>query len=981
MKFTLLGRLLLAFGCVVTSAGAGTITAHFEGGAGTSATDQVPGVAGSGWTGPWSTGTLSSTNTAFTAASTSPLTTSGGQYLRAVITATNTDSGVGRPFTNNNGTTGVDGTKPVTISFDFRLDASNAGFTGSNEHITLNGNSDLVSSSGSTTWLIRLVGGSNPVWQFYNGGRDGGSFNSSLLVSSGMNAVPGVTYTFKLSITPATRTYSITLTNGSSTVTVNNLGFRTSSTVLGNTFGVFAKKDSSADMLAFALDRIEISGETPPPTAPLATFPYVFDMVHHNPGEARYDSLFNDPVFTRNFGFSGKVYYLFDSPHLAVNWDEFDTPDKVILPVGSPDRAWVDAKRADLNAKFDAANAAGLKIYAMSDLILFPKRLVSLYGLSSTFGNINNADTELWLRRNLRLMFAQFPKLDGIVVRIGETYLNDAPYHQGKIDNPTSTTTITPLMNILRDEVCVKLNKKIFFRTWFSFDTNVSTFLAVSNAVEPHPNLIWSIKHVEGDFHRGNPFSKVMGQGRHPFIVEVQCAREYEGKGAFPNYIANGVIEGFEEHSSTENLRALWQNSPLMVGVWTWSRGGGWKGPYIKNELWCELNAWVMAQWALSPSTSEEALFNRFASERLGLPSAQIPAFRRLCLLSAEAVWRWKRGTNNGLTAGWSRDQYYTFPNLPTSSSSRATVLSSEDDAVARFEEIVAIARTLTPADPADREFILSSSLYGLRLLRMMRSVVNLKAAELDNDGFRTKVWMDHHDEAWTDYLALADEYPNSASTFYIRNAWQTWGGENPITAEPRVRTVAENTFAAYSATDRDGDGVSDAVELGRYWDQPFDTDGDGKPDYQEAGVTPRAYDLWTQAFFLRRFSETALASPAADPDGDGHPNLLEYLLLGDPGKPDNNLFTFSMGPATGGVSLQFDRNHGATDSVLTVQESSDLVFWHSVARSTAGAAFDSVKPGWTIDDPSTGLTRVASPESATATRRFLRIETSIIPR
>ena len=66
--------------------------------------------------------------------------------------------------------------------------------------------------------------------------------------------------------------------------------------------------------------------------------------------------------------------------------------------------------------------------------------------------------------------------------------------------------------------------------------------------MEPHPNLCIVVKHCEGDFHRGNPFSQVLGIGRHPQLVEVQCQREYEGKGAYPNYIAHGVIEGFEEH-------------------------------------------------------------------------------------------------------------------------------------------------------------------------------------------------------------------------------------------------------------------------------------------------------------------------------------------------------------------------------------------------------------------------------------------------
>ena len=964
---------------------AGVITADFTAGTGTAAADQVPGIAGSGWSCPWSAGNLPAANISFAAADSPELFAGGGPHLCAAVTAVNAGASVGRAFVNTNGSVGVDGTKPVTLRFDFRLDAANTGFTGSSEHVTLNGNAGLVSSSGSSTWLIRIPAGASPQWQFYNGNRDNGAYNAALLVNSGISAVPGVTYSFTLSIVPSTRTYAVTITNGTDAATVNNLGFRSSATTLGDTFGLFAQKDSAADVLAFAIDRLEISGETPPPPPPPpATFPYVFDMVHHNPGEAYYQSQFNDPVFTRDAGYNGKVFFLFESPQLAVNWDSFDVTGKVILPAGSADRAWVEAKRAEITPKFDAAKAAGLQVYAMSDLILFPKRLVSHYGLSTTMGNVTNADTELWLRRTMNLMFTQFPQLDGIMVRIGETYLQDAPYHQGKIDNPTNaTSTIIPLMNILRDEVCVKLGKKIFFRTWNSFDTNLATFLAVSAGVEPHANLIWSVKHVEGDFHRGNPFSKVMGQGRHPFIVEVQCAREYEGKGAFPNYVANGVIEGFEEHASSpaQSLRYLWQNSPLMRGVWTWSRGGGWRGPYIKNELWCELNAWVMAQWALAPATSEETLFDRFATERLGLPSAQIPAFRRLALLSADAAWRWKRATNNGLTSGWSRDQYYTFPDFPSATSSRAIVLADHQAAAAKFEEIVQIAQTLTPADPADREFIVSSSLYGLRLLQMLGTVKNLKAAELAGDVFQTKIWIDRHDEAWAAYLDLANHYPGSISTFYIRNAWQTWGGENPTIAEPRLRAAAVNVASAYAAVDGDGDGISDAGELGRYWDKPFDTNHDGTPDYQQAAVKPRGYDFWTQTYFLRHYADASLAGPFADPDDDSFPNRIEYALAADPLVRDPALFSFARSPSSGALTFAFTRNPDCVDLDLTVEESADLLTWRPVAIGEAGAPFVGLVPGWTVSEsPATRELRVEGGATDTAPRRFLRLKADDSP-
>jgi len=317
----------------------------------------------------------------------------------------------------------------------------------------------------------------------------------------------------------------------------------------------------------------------------------------------------------------------------------------------------------------------------MSDMVLFPKRLVEKYALEKTMGDPKNPQTDKFLRLLMAQMFDRFPDLDGLVVRIGETYLHDAPYHQGTIQNNTDAQkTIIPLVQLLRDEICAKRKKQLIFRTWYCFDANLITYQAVSDAVEPDPNLIFSVKHCEGDFHRGNPFSKIIGAGRHPQIIEVQCAREYEGKGAYPNYIAHGVIEGFEEHQLNpsqgkfNSIGAFARQSPLFAGVWTWSRGGGWDGPYVKNELWCELNAWVMAQWARDPRQSEEAVFNRFAEEKLGLKGSDVGKFRKLCLLSADAVLRGKTGTRRELSPWWSRDDGINRPALPANPAVRTSI-------------------------------------------------------------------------------------------------------------------------------------------------------------------------------------------------------------------------------------------------------------------------------------------------------------------
>jgi hypothetical protein len=259
--------------------------------------------------------------------------------------------------------------------------------------------------------------------------------------------------------------------------------------------------------------------------------PLILNMAHHNPSETPYDSAYVDPAVIKEMGYNGKVYFLFESPMLAINWESVD---KDILPKGSEERKWVDAKAVQIRKMHADCRKADVTIFAQSDLMLFPKRLIEKMGIEETFGDPNHPQTEMLLRAQINEMFDQFPDLEGLVVRIGETYLHHAPYHKGHIQNKSSAEkTIVPLMKILREEICEKRDKQLIFRTWRAFDENLDTYMAVSDAVESHPNLVISIKHCEGDFHRANAFSKVIGQGRHRQIIEVQCAREYEGKGAY----------------------------------------------------------------------------------------------------------------------------------------------------------------------------------------------------------------------------------------------------------------------------------------------------------------------------------------------------------------------------------------------------------------------------------------------------------------
>lgn len=100
----------------------------------------------------------------------------------------------------------------------------------------------------------------------------------------------------------------------------------------------------------------------------------------------------------------------------------------------------------------------------------------------------------------------------------------------------------------------------------------------VTAPIAPHPKLVFSIKHVALDFWRFVGWNPSITTGHHQQLIEAECAREYEGKGAMPSYVANGIIEGFPEMGERAIGLKHVVNSPQIVGLWVWTSGGGWAG-------------------------------------------------------------------------------------------------------------------------------------------------------------------------------------------------------------------------------------------------------------------------------------------------------------------------------------------------------------------------------------------------------------------
>jgi len=107
-------------------------------------------------------------------------------------------------------------------------------------------------------------------------------------------------------------------------------------------------------------------------------------------------------------------------------------------------------------------------------------------------------------------------------------------------------------------------------------------------------------------------------------------------------------------------------------------------------------------------------------------------------------------------------------------------------------------------------------------------------------------------------------------------------------------------------------------------------------PDYAEMvfyGISPG------QAWRRTRFTDPELADPsmsgdAADPDGDGVKNLLEYVFNRDPWQPEPTpAITVSVTSQGGSYHLfvSFPHNRNATDVAVSYEASSDLQTWTPV--------------------------------------------------
>lgn len=135
--------------------------------------------------------------------------------------------------------------------------------------------------------------------------------------------------------------------------------------------------------------------------------------------------------------------------------------------------------------------------------------------------------------------------------------------------------------------------------------------------------------------------------------------------------------------------------------------------------------------------------------------------------------------------------------------------------------------------------------------------------------------------------------------------------------------------------------------------------------------------DAWRQARFGANAGNALIAGDAADPDGNGVSNLMEYALGAQAGVAANT-FMPVIAYAGDSMSITFSRPITVTDLTYTVQVSSDLVNW--VDGSTYGPAGDSVNTAATsqisrsVSNGFEVITVRDNVPTSSAARRFIRL-------
>jgi len=260
------------------------VVADFTDGNGTAAVDAYVGIPGDGWKTAWGANQLLTAGDTLTATNwvtaANPV-AGGGNYLSSSVFTSVTAGASASYATLRNYTDGIDLALPYRIDFTIRIDEDIAATFDEyhDRYVICDGASTATGTATSNSWSILAHGAAGAAahagvvgkWAFYNGRNNGNYYgtNPENLLDTGVALTMGGVYDFSVTVDPIARKWSGTVSDGITSFSQSEMGWRTSAS-LGFANLVFGTRaDVGDETRAWSIDSISITQIPEPSTMTL----------------------------------------------------------------------------------------------------------------------------------------------------------------------------------------------------------------------------------------------------------------------------------------------------------------------------------------------------------------------------------------------------------------------------------------------------------------------------------------------------------------------------------------------------------------------------------------------------------------------------------------------------------------------------------------------------------------------------------------
>jgi len=378
-----------------------------------------------------------------------------------------------------------------------------------------------------------------------------------------------------------------------------------------------------------------------------------------NPGEPEISSQYKQPAVLKKLGYNGLVLYSTTGLSGVNSLNEIADREM---------GRWVGQQLDDTVRRVEEVVEAGLDVYVSYDMLVLPRAYVSKHSselcCKGSVDTLCPASGPAMLRSMaaLEALILRLPKIAGVVLRLGDTDARRLPYltgndlyapHCSRCSQLGRADRVVSAIEHAYELVALKHDRRLIVRAWnvrpSGFHDSPELAQRIVSRLPGSPDddrLVLSFKFTQTDFWRYQPWNQASlacGQtdkGGRPILYELQCQREFEGKGGVPDYQPPLWRDGMPEAlAGDRGGLASVADQVNLAGLWAWVRGGGWGGPFVQDEAWIDANVVAVPKLADDPAADPQALASQWAQNQLNIEEPElIDAVTGILMRSAETA-------------------------------------------------------------------------------------------------------------------------------------------------------------------------------------------------------------------------------------------------------------------------------------------------------------------------------------------------------